>query len=280
MDSMGLRINTNVPSLAAQRTLGDNIRRMSDNFRKMASGERITRAADDAAGLAISENIKSKIRSKRQANRNANDAISMIQTTESGLNEIANILIRLRELSIQASSDTVGKTERGFSDIEFQELKDEIDRISKTSSFNGIPLLDGTGGVMEFQIGINNDPVLDRMRYDAEELDSGLSALGLVGDGVSSKEGAQSSLENIDNALVQVNGMRARLGASQNRLSRTISNLDVSEENLSAANSRIRDVDIASETADLAKNNILVEAGSAILSQANQYPQYALKLLG
>ena len=280
MDSMGLRINTNVPSLAAQRTLGDSVRRMSDNFRKMASGERITRAADDAAGLAISENIKSKIRSKRQANRNANDAISMIQTTESGLNEIANILIRLRELSIQASSDTVGKTERGFTDIEFQELKDEIDRISKTSNFNGIPLLDGTGGMMEFQIGINNDPVLDRLRYDAQEVDSSLSSLGLVEDTVASKEGAQSSLENIDNALVQVNGMRARLGATQNRLSVTISNLDVSEENLAAANSRIRDVDVASETADLTKNNILVEAGSAILSQANQYPQYALKLLG
>ena len=280
MDSMGLRINTNIPSLAAQRTLGDNVRRMSDNFRKMASGERITRAADDAAGLAISENIKSKIRSKRQANRNANDAISMIQTTESGLNEIANILIRLRELSIQASSDTVGKAERGFSNIEFQELKEEIDRISKTSNFNGIPLLDGTGGMMEFQVGINNDPILDRLQYNAEEVDASLSALSLVQDGVASKEMAQSSLENIDNALVEVNGMRARLGAMQNRLSITISNLDVSEENLAAANSRIRDVDVASETADLAKNNILVEAGSAILSQANQYPQYALKLLG
>ena len=156
--SMGLRINTNTPSLTSRRTLGRNVRRMADNFRKMASGERITRAADDAAGLAISENIKSRIRSKRQAGRNASDAISMIQTTESGLNEIANILIRLRELAIQASSDTVGKTEREYSNIEFEQLKEEIDRISKVTEFNGVSLLDGSGGVMEFQVGIGAIP--------------------------------------------------------------------------------------------------------------------------
>ena len=280
MSNMGLRIKTNVPSLAARRTLGHNVRKMADNFRKMAAGERITRASDDAAGLAISENIKSKIRSKRQANRNANDAISMIQTTESGLNEIANILIRLRELAIQSSSDTVGKTERAFSDIEFQQLKEEIDRISKVSEFNGIPLLDGGGGIMEFQVGLGNDPVLDRLRYNAEEMDAGLSALSLVSDSVLTKEDSRSSLERLDNALVRVNGMRASLGAMQNRLSSTISNLEISTESLAAANSRIRDVDVASETADMAKNNILVQAGTAVLSQANQYPQYALKLLG
>ena len=278
--SMGLRINTNTPSLAARRALGHNVRSMADNFRKMAAGERITRAADDAAGLAISENIKSRIRSKRQAGRNANDAISMIQTTESGLNEIANILIRLRELAIQASSDTVGRTEREFSDIEFQQLKEEVDRISKVTEFNGVPLLNGDGGVMEFQVGIGNDPVLDRLRYNAEDMDAGLSALAIMGDGVSSKEGARSSLERLDDALVKVNGMRANLGALQNRLTSTISNLEISVESLAAANSRIRDVDIASETADLTKNNILVQAGTAVLSQANQYPQYALKLLG
>ena len=278
--SMGLRINTNLPSLAARRALGQNVQRMADNFRKMAAGERITRAADDAAGLAISENIKSKIRSKRQANRNANDAISMIQSTESGLNEIANILIRLRELAIQSSSDTVGKTERAFSDIEFQQLKEEIDRISKVSEFNGIQLLDGTGGMMEFQVGLGNDPVLDRLRYDAGEMDAGLEALSLESDSVISKDDARSSLDRLDNALVRVNGMRAGLGAMQNRLSSTINNLEISEESLAAANSRIRDVDVASETADLTKNNILVQAGTAVLSQANQYAQHALKLLG
>ena len=277
--SMGLRINTNLPSLAARRALGQNVQRMADNFRKMAAGERITRAADDAAGLAISENIKSRIRSKRQANRNANDAISMIQTTESGLNEIANILIRLRELAIQSSSDTVGKTERAFSDIEFQQLKEEIDRISKVSEFNGIQLLDGTGGMMEFQVGLGSDPVLDRLRYDAAEMDAGPEALSIFSDSVISKEDARSSLERLDNALVRVNGMRANLGAMQNRLSSTINNLEISEESLAAANSRIRDVDVASETADLTKNNILVQAGTAVLSQANQYPQHVLKLL-
>ena len=278
--SMGLRINTNLPSLSARRTLKHNVRMMGDNFRKMAAGERITRAADDAAGLAISENIKSRIRSKRQANRNANDAISMIQSTESGLNEIANILIRLRELAIQSSSDTVGKTERAFSNIEFQQLKEEVDRISKVSEFNGIPLLNGDGGMMEFQVGVGNDPVLDRLRYNAEEMDAGLEALAIVSDSVISKEDARSSLDRLDDALVQVNGMRANLGAMQNRLTSTINNLEISEESLAAANSRIRDVDVASETADLTKNNILVQAGTAVLSQANQYPQYALKLLG
>ena len=278
--SMGLRINTNTPSLAARRTLGRNVQRMADNFRKMAAGERITRASDDAAGLAISENIKSRIRSKRQANRNANDAISLIQTTESGLNEIANILIRLRELSIQASSDTVGRREREFSDIEFQQLKEEIDRISQVTEFNGVPLLNGNGGMMEFQVGAGNDPILDRLRYNAEEMDAGLSALSIVGDNVATKEGARSSLERLDDALVNVNGMRATLGAMQNRLTSTINNLEIGTESLAAANSRIRDVDVASETADLAKNNILVQAGTAVLSQANQYAQYALKLLG
>ena len=244
------------------------------------AGERITRASDDAAGLAISENIKSRIRSKRQANRNANDAISLIQTTESGLNEIANILIRLRELSIQASSDTVGRREREFSDIEFQQLKEEIDRISQVTEFNGVPLLNGNGGMMEFQVGAGNDPILDRLRYNAEEMDAGLSALSIVGDNVATKEGARSSLERLDDALVNVNGMRATLGAMQNRLTSTINNLEIGTESLAAANSRIRDVDVASETADLAKNNILVQAGTAVLSQANQYAQYALKLLG
>ena len=278
--SMGLRINTNTPSLSARRTLGRNVQRMADNFRKMAAGERITRAADDAAGLAISENIKSRIRSKRQAGRNANDAISLIQTTESGLNEVANILIRLRELAIQASSDTLGRREREFSDIEFQQLKEEVDRISKVTEFNGVPLLDGNGGVMEFQVGIGGDPILDRLRYNAEDMDAGLSALEIAGDGVSTKEGARSSLNRLDDALVKVNGMRANLGALQNRLTSTINNLEINVESLAAANSRIRDVDIASETADLTKNNILVQAGTAVLSQANQYPQYALKLLG
>lgn len=277
---MGLRINTNTPSLSAQRSLGITNQRMNDNLRKLSSGERITRASDDAAGLAISENLKAHIRGNRQAKRNANDAISMIQTAEGGLSEISNIIIRLRELSIQAASDTVGSTERGFTDIEFQQLKEEIDRISKSAEFNGINLLDGSGGVLEFQIGVHNDPILDRLRYDGTKSDTTLAAIGLTGETVTTKEGAQSTLKKLDDALVQINGVRADLGATQNRLSSTINNLSISDENLSAAKSRIRDVDVAAETADLARNNILVQAGTSVLSQANQAPNMALKLLG
>ncbi len=277
---MGLRINTNTPSLSAQRSLSMTNQRMNDNLRKLSSGERITRASDDAAGLAISENLKAQIRGNRQAKRNANDAISMIQTAEGGLSEISSIVIRLRELAVQAASDTVGDTERSFSDIEFQQLKEEIDRISKSSEFNGIQLLDGTGGMLEFQVGVHNDPILDRLRYDGTKANTTLVSLGLSGEAVSTKEGAQTTLAKLDDALVQINGVRAELGATQNRLSSTINNLAVSDENLSAAKSRIRVVDVAEETADLARNNIIVQAGTSVLYQANQAPNMALKLIG
>ena len=277
---MGLRINTNVASLAAQRSLGVNTRNTNDNLRKLSSGERITKAGDDAAGLAISENLKSQIRGVRQAGRNANDAVSMIQTAEGGLNEISNIVIRLRELAVQAASDTVGDTERKFTDLEFQQLKEEVDRISKSSEFNGIRLLDGTGGSLEFQIGIRNDPGLDRLRYDATANNSTLLGLGMQEESVLTKVGAQNTLKKLDDALVQVNGIRANLGATQNRLQSAINNLQISDENLSSAKSRIRDVDVAAETADLTKNNILVQAGTSVLAQANQQPNIAMKLLG
>ena len=276
---MGLRINTNVPSLSAQRSLGINTRNLNDNLRKLSSGERITRSGDDAAGLAISENLKAQIRGMRQAKRNAGDAVSLLQTAEGGMNEISNIIIRLRELSVQAASDTVGATERGFSDIEFQNLKEEIDRISRSTEFNGIKLLDGTGGKLEFQVGTKNDPVLDRLHYDGTGADATLKSLGLELDGVATKEGAQSALKKLDDALVQINGVRANFGALQNRLQSTQNNLEISDENLSAANSRIRDVDVASETADMTKNNILLQAGISVLSQANNAPNTALKLL-
>lgn len=277
---MGLRINTNVMSLGAQRSLQKNNRNLNNNLRKLSSGERITRAADDAAGLAISENLKSSIRSIRQAKRNADDGVSLIQTAEGGLSEISNIVIRLRELAIQAASDTVGNTERGFSDIEFQQLKEEIQRISKSSQFNGRQLLDGTSGVMDIQVGIQNNPFNDRLTYDGTTLNSTLESLGLGAEGVSTKEGAQLSLERLDDALVKVNGFRANLGALQNRLTSVSDNLGVTEENYSEANSRIRDVDVAAETAELTKNQILAQAGTSVLSQANQAPNFALKLLG
>lgn len=277
---MGLRINTNVPSLSAQRSLSENSQRLNDNLRKLSAGERITRAGDDAAGLAISENLKAYIRGSRQAKRNAGDGISLVQTAEGGLNEISSILIRLRELSVQAASDTIGESERGFSDIEFQQLKTEIDRIARSSEFNGIKLLDGSGGLLEFQIGVKNDPLLDRLNYDGSAATATLMSLGIASEAIASKVGAQQSLQRLDDALVQVNGVRANLGAVQNRLQSVINNLGISDENLSAAQSRIRDVDVASETAELTKNNILVQSGVSVLSQANQAPNIALKLLG
>lgn len=277
---MGLRINTNVSSLAAQRSLEATNRRLNNNLRKLSSGERITQAADDAAGLAISENLKAQIRGGRQAKRNASDGISMIQVAEGGLNEISNILIRLRELSVQAASDTVGDTERGFTDLEFQSLKDELDRISRSSSFNGIQLLDGTQGIMEFQIGIHNDPTLDRLRFDGTSNNATLTALGISQESVGSKQTAQMSLSKLDDALVRVNGIRAELGATQNRLQSVINNLAITDENISTAKSRIRDVDVAAESADLARNNILAQSGVSVLSQANNWPNAALKLIG
>jgi len=277
---MGLRINTNVSSIAAQRALGITKNNLDSNFRKLSSGERINRSADDAAGLAISEKLKAHIRGLRQARRNSDDGVSLIQTTEGALNEVSSILIRLRELSVQSASDTVGDTERRFSDIEFQNLLDEIQRISQGTEFNGRKLLDGTGGIVEIQVGIHNDPTNDRIKYDSVTTDSTLANLGIKGETISSKEGAQVSLGRLDEALVRINGTRANLGALQNRLQSASNSLAITEENFSAANSRIRDVDVATETADMAKNNILAQAGAAVLAQANQTPSTALKLLG
>ncbi len=277
---MGLRINTNVASISSQRLLSQTKRNMSDNLRKLSSGQRITRAADDAAGLAISEKLKSQIRSIHQAKRNADDGISLIQTAEGGLSEISNIVIRLRELAVQTASDTIGDTEREFSNIEFQQLKEEVQRISASASFNGRQLLDGTGGLVEIQVGANNDPSKDRIRYDSSTVSSTLEDLGIGSEMVATKESAQMALRKLDDALVNVNGSRANLGALQNRLTSVINTLGITAENFSEANSRIRDVDVAAEAADMTKNQILSQAGASVLAQANQMPNFALKLLG
>jgi flagellin len=276
---MGLRINTNVASLSAQRSLGINKKNTDDNLRKLASGERITRASDDAAGLAISERLRGQIRGMRQARRNAEDGISLIQTAEGGLSEITNIIVRLRELAVQAASDTVGEMERSFSDVEFQQLKNEIDRISSGLEFNGRKLLDGSGGMVDIQVGIYNNPTQDRITYDSTTADATIMALGLQAETISNKAGAQVSLAKLDQALERISAVRSNMGAIQNRLLSTSNNLSVTDENLSAANSRIRDVDVAGETAELTKNNILNQASVSILAQANNAPQYALKLM-
>lgn len=277
---MGLRINTNVASLQAQGSLSKVNKESQESFSKLSSGTRITKAADDAAGLAISEKLKAEIRSAQQANRNANDGVSMVQVAEGGLNETSNILVRMRELSIQSASDTVGDVERGMSNMEYQSLKQEMDRISQVTEYNGTKLLDGTGEKKEFQIGTGGDEFQDRISFDPAMLNSGLGSMGVEGIDVSTKEGAQESLASLDGAIEKVSGQRAVLGSIQNRLASTSNNLQVYTENMSAANSRIRDVDYAEETAKQARNQILTAAGTSVLSQANVSGQSALKLIG
>jgi flagellin len=277
---MGFRINTNVASLQAQTSLSKVNKESQESFSKLSSGTRITKAADDAAGLAISEKMKSEIRSAQQANRNANDGVSMVQVAEGGLNETSNILTRMRELAIQSSSDTVGESERKMTDLEYQQLKSEMERISQVTTFNGKKLLNGEGEKLEFQIGTGADEFKDRIGFDPGELNSGIEALGVSSISVGSKEGAQESLAAIDSAIEKVSGQRAVLGALQNRLTSTSNNLQTYTENLSAANSRIRDVDYADETAKQARNQIISAAGTSVLAQANMNGQNALKLIG
>jgi flagellin len=277
---MGFRINTNVSSIAAQRSLGVNNREAESNLAKLSSGTRIAKSADDAAGLAISEKMKASIRSMKQADRNANDGISMVQTAEGGLNEVSSILTRMRELSIQTSSDTVGDSERAMTDLEYQNLKLELERISQVTEFNGKKLLDGSGDKYDFQIGVNNDQFQDRISYESNLVNSKLDNLGVSELTVSTKDSSQQALASLDTAIEKVSGSRAFLGAIQNRLVSTSNNLQVTSENLSAANSRIRDVDYADATAQKAKNDILASAGTSVLAQANMSGQNALKLIG
>ena len=277
---MGFRINTNISSIAAQRALSVNSRESESNLAKLSSGSRITKAADDAAGLAISEKLKANIRSLKQADRNANDGISMVQTAEGGLNEVSSILTRMRELAMQTSSDTVGDTERGMSNMEYQNLKLELERISQVTEFNGKKLLNGEGDKYDFQVGANNDAFQDRISYDAKQVSAGMDSLGVAELDVSTRDGSQESLSAVDSAIEKVSGFRAFLGGIQNRLVSTSNNLQVNVENISAANSRIRDVDYAEATATKAKNDILGAAGTSVLAQANMNGQAALKLIG
>ena len=276
---MGLRINTNTASLNAQRNLSSSKMSLDQSLERLSSGFRINRAGDDAAGLAISENLRAQTRGLKQASRNAQDGVSLIQVAEGGLNEISSLLIRLRELAVQAASDTIGPVERQFLNVEYDQLVSEIDRIADGTEFNGTQLLSGTGSILDFQVGTRNDPNIDRLSFDASKADANAAALGINLTSVADKASAQNSLSAIDSAIVSVSAMRADFGAIQNRLQSTISNLAVSLENISAANSRIRDVDVAEETANLTKNNILMQAGTSVLAQANQSAQSALTLL-
>lgn len=277
---MGLRIATNVQALTAQRNLGINREALNSSLMKLSSGYRINKAGDDAAGLAISENLKANIRSMKQATRNANDGISLVQVAEGAMNEVSNILIRMRELSIQTASDTIGDTERGFVDKEIQHLKQEIDRIGQVTEYNGYKLLSGEVPNLEIQVGTKNNPFQDRLVVDTSSIATNLQAFGLTGVENKTKEASQLNLVALDNAITQVNNNRSTLGALQNRLMSTINNLQIYTENLSAANSRIRDTDMAEESSELTRNNILTQSNVAALGQANTSPQLALKLLG
>lgn len=277
---MGLRINTNVQSLQAQQSLGKVTREQEDSLAKMSSGTRINKAADDAAGLAISERLKAEIRGTQQAERNANDGISMIQVAEGGLTEVSNIMTRLRELSVQAASDTVGEVERSFSDKEYQNLVQEVTRIAESTQFNGKSLLNGEGEQLDWQVGTNNNAEVDRISFNPSDIGVRADQLDVEGSSVLTKVDAQENLAKIDNAINKINEGRAGLGAMQNRLQSTMNNLSVKTENLSAANSRIRDTDIASESAKLARANILTAASSSVLAQANSSGSQALKLIG
>jgi flagellin len=276
---MGMRVSTNVAALNAQRNLVTSQTQMKDSFAKLSSGSRINKAADDAAGLAISESLKGQIRSARQANRNANDGMSMVQVAEGGLNEIGNIVVRLRELGIQAASDTIGDTERGFINKEVEQLKNEAQRIASVTTWGTTKLLDGSTPTFDFQVGIFNNDFEDRISFEASENEATLGALGLDDLDYTQKDGARTGLEQLDQAQTRVNEMRSNLGALQNRLQSTSNNLLISEENLSAANSRIRDTDVAEASAELTRNNILLQAGTATLAQANQMNQVALSLI-
>ena len=306
---MGLRIRTNVASLTSQRRLGQATDALANSGNKLSSGERINKAADDAAGLSISENLRADVRGLNQAKRNALDGVSLVQTAEGGLMETTNMLVRLRELAVQAASDTIGNTEREFVDREFVALKDEIDRIANSTEFNGTRLL--TGGKelaeemgpsnpfpLEIQVGKdyyaeadalvddNSNNPINIIRIDLQGLNAftdgeGSLELGAREQGarVNDKVSAQSSISVLDKAITRVNDYRSYLGAIQNRFQSTINNLGVQVENLDTARSRIRDTDFASETALYTQAKILQQAGTSVLAQANQQPSIALGLL-
>ncbi len=277
---MAIRISTNIQSINAQNSLDKTQRAMTTSMAQLSSGSRITKAADDAAGLALSESLKGQISGYTVAQRNALDGQSMIQVAEGGINEVSNILVRLRELAVQSASDSVGNRERGFLDKEVKQLKLEVDRIAESTRFGTTNLLNGTGEVFDYQVDIGNDDFKDRISFDASKIDIRMSQLDLEDLDFSEKEGARDALVKLEEAQYIVNGQRSELGALQNRLISTQENLGNAIENISAANSRIRDTDVASATSDLMKNRVLQSASQAVLIQANNDPSVALNLIG
>lgn len=277
---MGLRINTNVPALSAQHSLEKTTHAQTKELQRLSSGQRIVHAGDDAAGLAIGNKLEAQIRGMVQAKRSATDGISLVQTAEGSMNEISNILIRMRELGVQAASDTVGEEERKYIAMEHMALTQEVDRIAASTQFNGIFLLNGQNGNadLEFHVGANAGEE-NRISFDANQTEVTASALGIDNVDVSDRDAAADSLTVIDTAINQINASRAQLGALQNRLSSTNNNLGNMIDQFSSAKSAILDTDYAKASADLTSANIKANAGIAVLSQASSMPSQALKLL-
>ena len=271
---MGLRVNTNIASLTAQRHMGVVTRRLGQNYARLASGMRIATAADDAAGLAISERMRSQIRSYAVAARNAQDGMSLVQTAEGALGEISNILGRMRELAMQAANGTLDAEDRATIDLEFQALDAESDRISRTTQFNGNNILDGSSPAISIQVGLDAGDTIDIAGGDVKS-----STLGIAALQVTTVADATAALATLDAAVLTVSGTRGSMGASQNRMNSALTSILNVRENLSAAESRIRDVDVAFETADLTRNSIMQQAAVSVLQQANMQPQIALSLL-
>lgn len=278
---MGFSIVTNTASLNAQRNLGRTQQALSANLGRLSSGLRINAAADDAAGLAISERLRAQIRGLQQAERNAMDGVSLIQTAEGAMNEISGILTRMSELSVQAANGTLSATDRSFLQDEFAALRSEIDRIAEVTEFNGRSLLDGSSTQVTFQVGID-DSVNDRISVTLTDVHASQlgSTTAVSALNISTVTGARQAMTTLDEAINDISSGRATLGAAQNRLQVTIANLGSARENAAAANSRIRDVDVAEETASMTRNSILMQAGISVLAQANQMPALALSLLG
>ncbi len=274
---MALRINTNVASVFAQKNLSRTQDRLQSNFEHLSSGLRITKAADDAAGLGVSENMRATIRSLRQAIRNANDGVSVVQTAEGAATEIGSILSRMRELAIQSASEVLGATERAYISTEATALISEVSRIADAAEFNGIALANAVGNSLDVWVGAGNSSSVDMLQVGLATLTT--ASLGISAVNLNTTTGAQAAIATLDTAIDSVNSAHASYGASQNRLSSALHNLEDYTENLVSAESRIRDVDFASETADLTRNQIFSQAAVAVLAQANQTPQAALQLL-
>ena len=275
-----LAIMTNAGALRTQANLMTTTRNLNKTIGRLSSGLRVTSAADDAAGMAVTENMRGQLRGFQQAMRNGNDGVSILQTAESAYQSISDTLIRMRELAVEAANDSLSDTERGFLNTEFADLSTEITRISDVTEFNGINLLDGsagTGGTMTFQVGTRNSTD-DRITITLEDQDS--AALGVDTSGVDTQANAQAAIEEIDTALESLSTDRSVLGSTINTLNVSVSNLATTIENYGASMGQIRDADIGEESAEFARQQVLQQAGVAMLSQANALPNLALRLLG